>query len=189
MKYINILLFILTVLITNSVKSLEIKILASINDTIITNYDFYKEKINFELINQTKITVSQENNFLQNIIEEKIKILEIESEKININEKLAIAKFNEIKRERFNNINLSKENEEYALDKIKRKMQWNSLIFKKYKNKLSINMNEINKILTNENFTKMSKEKIVEIEKNKKLNIISKTHFNQIKRKYFIKIY
>ena len=57
----------------------------------------------------------------------------------------------------------------------------------KYSQQLYVNTDEINQIIKSKNLKEEDREKIISIEKNKKLNIYSKTFFNQIKVKYLIK--
>lgn len=169
--------------------SFELKIIASVNNEIITNYDFFIEKQNFELLNNQKIDDSKNKSILQNIINEKIKMLEIKNKNIVINNDELNNKFSILKSQKLNNINLNKENEKYIKNNIKNNIGWNKLIYQTYKNKLSINMVEIDNMLKKENFKNFSREKVIEIEQNKKLNILSRTYFNEIKRNYFIKIF
>ena len=169
--------------------SFELKIIASVNNEIITNYDFFIEKQNFELLNNQKIDDSKNKSMLQNIINEKIKMLEIKNKNIIINNNEINNKFSILKSQKLNNINLNKENETYIKNSIKNNIGWNKLIYQTYKNKLSINMVEIDNMLKKENFKNFSREKVIEIEQNKKLNILSRTYFNEIKRNYFIKIF
>ena len=67
-------------------------------------------------------------------------------------------------------------------------MKWNKLIAILYSKKLEINMNEIEEKMKIKKIDSKKKEEIIQIEKTKKINILSNTFFNEIKRKYLIKI-
>ena len=66
-------------------------------------------------------------------------------------------------------------------------MRWNKLITILFSRKLEINMNELEENIKNKNIDIKNKEKLIKIEKTKKINIISNTFYNEVKRKYLIK--
>ena len=76
---------------------------------------------------------------------------------------------------------------------IKKKLElssrWNKLIFLKFRNKLEVNIVEINQIIKDKKIDEKDKEKIVAVEKNKKFNIVSQNYYNEIKKNYYIKIF
>ena len=73
-------------------------------------------------------------------------------------------------------------------NKVEINMRWNKLITILFSKKLEINMNEIEENIKNKNIRyKKKKEEMIQIEKTKKINIISNTFYNEIKRKYLIK--
>ena len=80
-----------------------IKILATINEQIITNYDLQKEIKYLEEINQKKISINNKVNILNLMIDEKIKIMELDKFKISINKNLTEKKYKIILKE--NNLN------------------------------------------------------------------------------------
>jgi len=94
-----------------------------------------------------------------------------------------------IKNQNFQNQELTKNEEKYLKEKIATEMKWNKLILINYKNKISININEINELIKKNQIKENQKEEFILMEKNKKLNILSKTHFNEVKKKFYIKIY
>ena len=73
------------------------------------------------------------------------------------------------------------------LNKVEINMGWNRLITILFSRKLEINMNELEENIKNKNIDIEKKEEMIRIEKTKKINIISKTFYNEIKRKYLIK--
>ncbi len=72
-------------------------------------------------------------------------------------------------------------------NKVEINMRWNKLITILFSRKLEINMNEIEENIKNKNIDIKNKEKMIKIEKTKKINIISNTFYNEVKRKYLIK--
>jgi len=67
---------------------------------------------------------------------------------------------------------------------LKKTKPWGIILFSR---KLEINMNELEENIKNKNIDKEKKEEMIRIEKIKKINIISNTFYNEIKRKYLIK--
>ena len=119
--------------------------------------------------------------YINEMINNKIKMLELEKYKITLNEL-------EIDR-RVNSL-IDKDNlvdlKQRLKEKISTDNKWNNLIYLKFRNKLEINMQEINEKFSN-NQNQEKKNQIIENEKKKKLNIISKTYFNEIKKNYLVK--
>ena len=72
-------------------------------------------------------------------------------------------------------------------NKVEINMGWNRLIAILFSRKLEINMNELEENIKNKNIDIEKKEEMIRIEKTKKINIISNTFYNEIKRKYLIK--
>ena len=72
-------------------------------------------------------------------------------------------------------------------NKVEINMRWNKLITILFSRKLEINMNELEENIKNKNIDIKNKEKLIKIEKTKKINIISNTFYNEVKRKYLIK--
>ena len=66
-------------------------------------------------------------------------------------------------------------------------MKWNKLITFLFSRKLEINMNEIEENIKNKNIDIKKKEEKIKLEKIKKINILFKTFFNEVKSKYLIK--
>ena len=65
-------------------------------------------------------------------------------------------------------------------------MKWNALITSLYARKLEINTNEIKEIVNSKKKV-TNEEDVIRLEKEKKINILSKTYFNEVKKNYYIK--
>ena len=177
----KILFFLLFLLFITNSYSNSFNILASVNNKLITNYDLFVEIKLLEYLNKRPLNQNEKEIILNEMINNKIKMLELEKYKITLNEL-------EIER-RINSLidgddlmNLKQRLKE----KISTDSKWNNLIYLKFRNKLEINMQEINeKFSSSQNQAK--KNEIIENEKKKKLNIISKTYFNEIKKNYLVK--
>jgi len=170
----------------NTVYANEIKNLASINNSLITSYDLYLEIKLKEEIEGLKIEKKYHSIILQQLINDKIKELEVKEKKIQVDLKQIDLQTQSI----LNKVadkNISPVLIKKLKNKIKINTSWNRLVISIYRNKLEINMNEIDEILKSKKVKLEEKDNFVLSEKNKKLNIFSKTHFNEIKKKYFIK--
>lgn len=168
-------------LLSGNVYSNSFNILASINNNLITNYDLFMEIKLMEHLNKRVINEDQKIIILNELINNKIKELEVQKYNIALNN-IEISKRvgNLIKDDNLENLRQRLKN------KIITESKWNSLIYLKFRNKLEINMQEINKIISNTEIQE-DKNKIIERERERKLNIISKTYFNEIKKNYFVK--
>jgi len=174
----------------------EIFTVATVNHTIITNLDIKHEIRLLKILNKDLIDkIKNVDEFaISSLIEdslkkEEIKKYNIEAEKKNLNQQYYEI-FNQLKIDRNtlpNNIN------DKILDRIKRDIEWNILISKLYTWKVNVNLNEIEEVLkstnkdleTNEYISK--KEQIIINEKNKKLQIYSQNHLNNLKKNSIIK--
>ena len=183
-KYLVLLLLFL---ISGFSNAKEIRVLATINNQSITNYDLLIEIQTIEFLNDIKISNQQHSMILQQIVNNKIKEIEIQTYKLNINEELVNKKIEEIIKKKNKTIN--NEIKINLKNNFKIQESWNRLINLKYSNKLSINVNEIDQIIISKNLKEKDRNKIINIEKNKKLNIYSKTFFNEIKIKYLVKLF
>jgi len=180
---IIIVLILTQTLVSNSN---TIKILATINEQIITNYDLQKEIKYLEEFNKKKISVSDKVNILNLMIDEKIKVMELKKLNILVNKNLVEKRYRKILKER--NLNEKDQNlKKYLIKKIETNLKWNKLIYLKYSNKLEININEIDEIMNLKKIPMEKKEDFIASEKNKKLAIWSKIAFNEIKKSYFVK--
>lgn len=190
----KILLFIL-ILINNVYAENLIKPIVQVNDSIITNIDIQNEIMFIKTVYQINTDSDEMLNFaINNLIDETLKISIIKESNILIDNILLNQEYNsyisKIKKE----ININDKIKKIIFEKVKLEMQWNRLILKKYSWKVSINMNEIEKILKNDKnynsdfeiFNK-KKENLIINEKNKKLKVYSETYLKELKNKALIK--
>lgn len=190
MKILQIVIFFILIFCTNlETKSLEIKNLASIDNQTITNLDLIKEVKIREILNNTKINKKNHDIVLQQMINEKIKLIEAENNKIKAPIDIIDQQYNLIKKNKLKEKKITQDLKKVLITKIKGTYKWNKLINFKYKNKLAINIDEINEIMKSKKIPESKKDELLKIEKNKKLNTFSKTHFNKIKKKYLVKKY
>ena len=124
---------------------------------------------------------------LKTLIEEKIKEIESDKNNIKVNKTDVNKRVTQIlssyKLDELNQDKIKK----YMFNKVEINMKWNKLITILFSKKLEINMNEIEENIKNKNIDIKKKEEMIKIEKIKKINIISKTFYNEVKRKYLIK--
>jgi len=171
------------------IKSLDIKVLATVNNQPISNYDLFIEVKSLELLNNKTINKSQHRQILQQMIDEVIKEIEIKDNNVSANKKDINLKMNEILSQFSDEIKLDDQIEHNIRSKIENSLKWNNLILMKFRNKIEINTNEIDQIIKSKNLNEQEEKQFITFERNKKLQAFSKTHFNEIKKKYFIKIY
>lgn len=188
----NFIIFIILFFIKiNYLIAIEVKTLAQVNNSIITNEDVNNEKI---ILNYFNFNVSDQIA-LDNLIELKVKKTQIQIEKKSISDKEA---------ENFLKIllkNLNKSVEDFRIktnnkinidllkERIKIEMSWNKLITEKFSYLINFNVNEIElKIAKKENSEKNINNIILD-EKNKKLQSLSDAYFNEIKNKTYIRLY
>ena len=190
MKILKLYVFILLFLnLENIAKSLEIKNLASINNKTITNIDLIEEIKIRELLDNVKIKKNDHNLIVQQMIGDKIKEIETEINKINVPKEIITNQYVLLKKNKIRDKKISKELEKAIIFKIQSKYKWNKLISLNYNSKLAINIDEINEIMKSKEIPEDKRDQIIKIERNKKLNTFSKTHFNKIKKKYLVKKY
>tara|TARA_E500000178_G_scaffold148441_1_gene148119 strand:- start:555 stop:1124 length:570 start_codon:yes stop_codon:yes gene_type:complete len=170
-------------------KSLEIKVLATVNDQVISNYDLFIEIKSQELLNKEPIKKSQHEQILQQMINETIRESEVKKNNISLDKNTVKVKMNEILSQFSSEIKLDDQIKSNIKSKVTNSIKWNNLILRKFRNKIEINTNEINQVIKSKNLNNQEKQKIINLEKNKKLQVFSKNHFSQIKKKYHIKIY
>ena len=190
-----IFFFFIIVSTSSSIAENKFEIIAIVNDISITRLDLSKELTIIKILNN-KQTISQDEIYigLNNLIEEKIKKIEIEKEKLTIDKKtIDNLYYTLIQNLNLNNSNIDKITSNLIKEKIKIDKLWNELVTKKYSWKININMDEINKkILQNKENIKdveETKNNLIIKEKNKKLSVYSKFYLNQLKKKTLIKYF
>ena len=182
-------------------KSVTNNVIATIDNSIITELDLKKEIEYIKFINKSEIDNNSEKvrrNVIETLIDRKIKKIEIDNAKIEITEKeienytynyLINYKINdEILNSFFNTQQIEKS---YLKNLIIVEMGWTKLIRQIYESRININITEINEEIKKESKNSEDSEKlknqIINIEKNKVLNKFSNTHLEKSKKKYLIK--
>ena len=156
MKRKKIILLLISLIFSSNVLFAEIKILLSVDDQVITNYDLIKESNYFEILNPSvkKLNNNQKLNLAKNsLIKEIIKKNEIEKFKIVKNTNFMVDDYmdNFYRRLGFNSLkdfaDILELKKNYTLDEIRNKIKidfmWNDLIYSKYKNQVKIDKKEI----------------------------------------------
>jgi hypothetical protein len=182
-------------------KSVTNNVIATIDNTIITELDLKKEIEYIKFINKSEIDNNSEKvkrNITETLIDRKIKKIEIDKAKIEITEKeienytynyLINYKINdEILNSFFNTQQIEKS---YLKNLIIVEMGWTKLIRQIYESRININITEINEEIKKESKNSEDSEKlknqIINIEKNKVLNKFGISHLEKSKKKYLIK--
>lgn len=181
---------------SKSISETVLKILASVNNQAITNIDIINEINILKILNKNipADKINLRKIVLNNLIDQKIKFLEINNQ-TSLDKKEIENYYNIL----LNNLkidenNINETNKKLIKEKIFIDTSWNKIISKTYGWKINVNINEINnKIETNKVININEKEKITEelinIEKNKKLQVFSNYHMNLLKNKYLIKYF
>ena len=168
------------------------KIIATVDSETITQLDLDNEKLIVKLINKN---INYNNSLiLKNLIDQKIKNLEINKENIEIDNKSINRDYETL----LQTLKIEKNQVQKNLiplikERIMIEKCWNKIILKKYAWKLNINMKEIeNKVSSNKEKVKdldKFKESLITHEQNKKLSVFSNYHFNKIKKQVLVKFY
>ena len=185
----------------SSSKSVTNNVIATIDNSIITELDLKKEIEFIKFINKSEIDNNSEKlrrDVIESLIDRKIKKIEIDNAKIEITEKeienytynyLINFKINdEILNSFFNTQQIEKS---YLKNLIIVEMGWTKLIRQIYESRINISITEINEEIKKESKNSEDSEKlknqIINLEKNKVLNKFSTTHLEKSKKKYLIK--
>ena len=182
-------------------KSVTNNVIATIDNSIITELDLKKEIEFIKFINKSEIDNNSEKvrrNVIETLIDRKIKKIEIDNAKIKITEK-------EIENYTYNYLINYKVNDEilnsffnaqqiekgYLKNLIIVEIGWEKLTRKIYENRVNINLSEINeeikKISKNSEDGEKIKNQIINLETNKVLNKYATSHLEKSKKKYLIK--
>ena len=183
-------------------ESVSNNVLATIDNSIITELDLKKEIEFIKFINKSEIDGNSEKvkkNIIETLIDRKIKNIEIDNAKIEITEKeienytynyLANYKINDEILHSFYNTKQIEKN--YLKNLLIIEIGWTKLIRQIYESRININITEINEEIKKEskNFedSEKLKNQIINLEKNKVLNKFSNNHLEKSKKKYLIKI-
>ena len=188
MKKKNFWFFFFLILFNNQNHAYEIRSIVTVDENNITNYDLQKNIELTELIQGRKVSQFDTRSILESTINLKIKEIELNKLKIEIKKENINKKLNSIINQISNDKQINNEMKDLLYKQIETQERWNRLIFFKFKDKLEVNINEINEIAKLKNLNNKQKEELIFSEKNKKINIISNTYFNEIKSKYLIKM-
>jgi len=182
-------------------KSVTNNVIATIDNSIITELDLKKEIEFIKFINKSEIKDNSEKirqNIIESLIDRTIKKIEIDNAKIEITEKeienytynyLINYKIND---EILNSFLITQQIEKnYLKNLIIVEIGWTKLIRQIYESRININITEINEEIKKESKNSEDSEKlknqIINIEKNKVLNKFGNTHLEKSKKKYLIK--
>ena len=199
----KLFIFIIFILFYFSSPSISVtnKVLVTIDNSIITELDLKKEIEFIKFINKSQIDENSEKvrkDIIENLIDKKIKKIEIDNAKIEITDK-------EIENYTYNYLSNNKINYEilnafYTAKQIEKdylkniiiiEIGWIKLIRRMYESRININLTEINEeikkeSINNENIEKFKNQKI-DLERDKVLNKFAVTHLDKSKKKYLIK--
>ena len=200
-KKVFILIIFIFFFYNSQSKSVTNKVIATIDNSIITELDLKKEIEFIKFINKSEIEGNSEKvrrNIIESLIDRKIKKIEIDNAKIEITEK-------EIENYTYNYLVNYKINDEilknffktqqieniYLKNLIIIEIGWEKLIRKIYENRVNINLTEINEEIkkTTKNFEdgEKIKNQIISLEINKVLNKYATSHLDKSRKKYLIK--
>ena len=182
-------------------KSVTNNVIATIDNSIITELDLKKEIEFIKFINKSEIKDNSEKirqNIIESLIDRTIKKIEIDNAKIEITEKeienytynyLVNYKINDEILETFYKAQQIENN--YLKNLIIIEIGWEKLTRKIYANRVNINLSEINeeikKISKNSEDGEKIKNQIINLETNKVLNKYATSHLEKSKKKYLIK--
>jgi len=198
LKLLSIFITLITILFTCTTVDLhaaEIKNIAIVNNITITNIDLENEVELIKILNDEKNFSYNEisSAALNNLIDEILKKEEINKNNIYINLNNLNKDFKDFVNRKKNNKLTNDPFSKILYNKIKIDYEWNALIMREYSNNIDINMDEIDKKISQLNLTKedtvKEKEKMINQEKNKKISIYSKFRLNKIKNKSLIRLF
>ena len=189
--------FISTISFAEDIK--KVVLLAKVNNIGISNFDVVEEIEIIKILsnNFTQIDQNISKIAMQNLIEDALKKQEIEESNIAIESSDYTKNFETLI------LNIQKANilitdnlKNKIFKKIKLNSEWNQLINQKYRWNINVNINEIEdrlkdtkNIPTDEKELQELKNKLINIEKNKKLEVFSKIHLSKIKKQSLIKFF
>ena len=173
--------------------------MAKVNNVGISNFDLVEEIEIIKILsnNFTQIDPNIGKIAMQNLVEDALKKQEIGESNIAIEPSDYIKNFETLE------LNIQKANipitdnlKKKIFQKIKLNSEWNQFINQKYRWNVNVNINEIEdrlkdtkNIPTDEKELQELKYKLINIEKNKKLEVFSKIHLSKIKKQSLIKFF
>lgn len=193
--------FLILISISTLAKSLSNNVIVTIDNVIITELDFKKELEFIKFTNKEEIdsnSVKIKKDIVESLIDRKIKKIEVDNAKIEINEK-EIENYiynyfinNKINDEQLNDFYKKNQLEnDYLKNIISIDARWIKMIRQIYESRINVNLTEVNEEIKKKGLSAEDSEKlrnqIISSEKNKILNKFSATHLEKSKRKYLIK--
>ena len=189
--------FISTISFAEDIK--KVVLLAKVNNIGISNFDVVEEIEIIKILsnNFTQIDQNISKIAMQNLIEDALKKQEIEESNIAIESSDYTKNFETlILNIQKANILITDDLKNKIFKKIKLNSEWNQLINQKYRWNVNVNINEIeDRLKDTKNIPTDGKElqelknKLINIEKNKKLEVFSKIHLSKIKKQSLIKFF
>ena len=200
-KKIFTLIFFVLFFYNSSAKSLTNNVIATIDNSIITQLDLKKEIEFINFINKSEVNSNLAKvrmDIIEGLVDRKIKKIEIDNAKIKITEKeIENYTYNYLTNYKINNeiLNTFYKNQQiesnYLENIIIIEIGWSKLIRQMYENRININLTEVNEEIKKESKNTEDNEKIknqiISLEKNKILSKYSTSHLERSKKKYLIK--
>ena len=200
MKKILVYIFLLLITNAHSEVTKKITLVAKVNNFGISNIDLLEEiqimkNLNTNLNNTDKQIL--EKIAIQNLIDEMLKRQEIDENDIKLSGTTFSKEYEQLiasieKTGVIIDANIKKK----IFLKVKLNNEWNQLINQKYRWNANVNINEIEdrlkdtkNIPTDVKELQELKNKLINIEKNKKLEVFSKIHLSKIKKQSLIKFF
>ena len=200
MKKILVYIFLLLITNAHSEDTKKITLVAKVNNFGISNIDLLEEiqimkNLNTNLNNTDKQIL--EKIAIQSLIDDVLKRQEIDENDIKLSDSTLSKEYEQLiasieKTGVIIDANIKKK----IFLKVKLNNEWNQLINQKYRWNVNVNINEIEdrlkdtkNIPTDEKELQELKNKLINIEKNKKLEVFSKIHLSKIKKQSLIKFF
>ena len=200
MKKILVYIFLLLITNAHSEDTKKITLLAKVNNFGISNIDLLEEiqimkNLNTNLNNTDKQIL--EKIAIQSLIDDVLKRQEIDENDIKLSDSTFSKEYEQLiasieKTGVIIDTNIKKK----IFQKVKLNNEWNQLINQKYRWNVNVNINEIEdrlkdtkNIPTDVKELQELKNKLINIEKNKKLEVFSKIHLSKIKKQSLIKFF
>ena len=200
MKKILVYIFLLLITNAHSEDTKKITLVAKVNNFGISNIDLLEEiqimkNLNTNLNNTDEQIL--EKIAIQSLIDDVLKRQEIDENDIKLSDFTFSKEYEQLiasieKTGVIIDTNIKKK----IFLKVKLKNEWNQLINQKYRWNVNVNINEIEdrlkdtkNIPTDEKELQELKNKLINIEKNKKLEVFSKIHLSKIKKQSLIKFF
>lgn len=200
MKKILVCIFLFLISNANSENTKKITLLAKVNNFGISNIDLEEEiqimkNLNINLDKTDKQIL--EKIAIQNLIDDVLKKQEIDENNIKLNTSTFAKEYEQlISSIEKTGLIIDENIKKKIFQKIKLNNEWNQLINQKYRWNVNVNMNEIeDKLKNTENIPTDEKElqelknRLINIEKSKKLEVFSKIHLSKIKKQSLIKFF